>query len=76
MATPLPGEPPRRIGARTDLPLTPAGEEQGAALGRHFAAQGWHFARALVSPLARTCATAAAIWPSSAQCASPGARTV
>lgn len=55
------GEAPRRIGARTDLPLTPAGEEQGAALGRHFAAQGWQFARALVSPLARTRATAAAI---------------
>lgn len=56
-----PGEAPRRIGARTDLPLTPAGEEQGVALGRHFAALGWHFARALVSPLARTRATAAAI---------------
>jgi probable phosphoglycerate mutase len=45
------GEPARRIGARTDLPLTPAGVAQAEALGRHFAQQGWHFGRALVSPL-------------------------
>jgi probable phosphoglycerate mutase len=55
------GEPARRIGARTDLPLTPAGVAQAEALGRHFAQQGWHFGRALVSPLQRTRATAAAI---------------
>lgn len=55
------GEPPRRIGARTDLPLTAAGTAQAEALGAHFAAQGWHFARVLVSPLLRTRATAAAI---------------
>ena len=55
------GEPARRIGARTDLPLTPAGVAQAEALGRHFAQQGWHFAQALVSPLRRTQATAAAI---------------
>ncbi len=35
------GETPRRIGARTDLPLTAAGLEQAEALGRHFCAQ-WH----------------------------------
>ena len=31
------GEIPRRVGARTDLPLTAAGLEQARALGRHFA---------------------------------------
>ncbi|MEE4453613.1 histidine phosphatase family protein [Novosphingobium resinovorum] len=55
------GEPPRRIGARTDLPLTGAGIAQARALGVHFAALGWHFVRVLVSPLARTRATAQAI---------------
>lgn len=55
------GEPPRRIGARTDLPLTAAGIAQGQALGRHFAARGWRFARVLVSPLARTRQSAGAI---------------
>lgn len=55
------GEPPRRIGARTDLPLTARGAEQAEMLGRHFAAKGWHFTRALVSPLLRTRQTAAAI---------------
>jgi probable phosphoglycerate mutase len=55
------GEPPRRIGARTDLPLTAAGTAQGHALGAHFAAQGWRFSRVLVSPLVRTRATALAI---------------
>lgn len=55
------GEPPRRIGARTDLPLTANGHEQARALGRHFADKGWFFARALVSPLRRTRETADAI---------------
>jgi len=55
------GEPPRRIGARTDLPLTAAGLEQGHALGAHFAGLGWRFERVLVSPLARTRETARAI---------------
>lgn len=55
------GEPPRRIGARTDLPLTPAGVAQGEALGAHFASTGWRFARVLVSPLERTRRTAQAI---------------
>jgi probable phosphoglycerate mutase len=55
------GEPPRRIGARTDLPLTAKGRAQGAALGAHFAARGWAFARVLVSPLRRTRETAQAI---------------
>jgi len=36
---------------RTDLPLTPAGREQAAAVGRYLA--GRHFALVLSSPLAR-----------------------
>lgn len=55
------GETPRRIGTRTDLPLTPLGEAQALALGVHFAAQGWRFGRVLVSPLLRTRQTAQAI---------------
>jgi probable phosphoglycerate mutase len=55
------GEPPRRIGARTDLPLTAAGIAQAEALGAHFAEQDWRFARVLVSPLVRTRRTAEAI---------------
>lgn len=55
------GETPRRIGARTDLPLTDTGVAQAAALGRHFAATDWRFTRVLVSPLARTRQTAQAI---------------
>jgi len=52
------GEAPRRIGARTDLPLTIQGEAQADALGRHFDALGIRFARALAAPLARTRVTA------------------
>lgn len=55
------GEPPRRIGAGTDLPLTRRGEEQARALGRCFADKGWNFARILASPLQRTWQTAEAI---------------
>lgn len=52
------GEAPRRIGARTDLPLTAKGRDQARALGRHFADQGLRFTHALVSPLLRTRETA------------------
>jgi probable phosphoglycerate mutase len=55
------GEPSRRIGARTDLPLTEEGRAQGHSLGAHFAALGWRFSRVLVSPLTRTRETARAI---------------
>lgn len=55
------GEIPRRIGSRTDLPLTALGHAQAEALGRHFAAQGIRFARAFVSPLTRTRQTGDAI---------------
>lgn len=55
------GNPPRRIGARTDMPLTRKGLEQARALGAHFAAREIGFDRILVSPLARTRQTAQAI---------------
>ncbi len=55
------GEPPRRIGARTDLPLTDKGIEQARTLGAMFARQGLQFTRVLVSPLLRTRQTAAEI---------------
>lgn len=55
------GETPRRIGARTDLPLTATGLDQADALGTFFAAKGWQFSRALVAPLLRTCETASRI---------------
>lgn len=55
------GEPPRRIGARTDLPLTAAGLAQAQALGELFRVQGLIFTRALVSPLLRTRQTVDAI---------------
>jgi len=54
-------EPPRRIGARTDLPLTATGLGQADALGAHFARAGIRFAQAFASPLRRTRATAEAI---------------
>lgn len=49
-----PGEAPRRIGARTDLPLVASGRAQAQALGAAFAAKGKRFDRALTSPLARS----------------------
>jgi broad specificity phosphatase PhoE len=55
------GEPPRRIGARTDLPLTAAGVAQAEALARHFAANGIVFDRVLSGALQRTRMTAEAI---------------
>lgn len=55
------GEPPRRIGARTDLPLTAAGWAQAEALGGCLAVRGVAFTKVLVSPLRRTRQTAEAI---------------
>ena len=55
------GEPARRIGARTDMPLTAEGVRQAEALGRHFAGDGALFSRVLVGPLRRTRATADAL---------------
>ena len=54
-------EVPRRIGARTDLPLVASGREQALQLGRWFAEQGWRFNTILCSPLQRTRETAEAI---------------
>jgi probable phosphoglycerate mutase len=65
------GEPPRRIGARTDLPLTDEGWAQGHALGAHFSALAWRFARVLVSPLTRTRETARAILEHQPEAPSP-----
>lgn len=56
-----PGEPPRRIGAPTDLPLAPSGEAQARALGEAFARDRLRFDRALAGPLERTRSTAALI---------------
>lgn len=53
------GEVPRRIGSRTDLPLTATGEAQAEALGALFS--GSPFTRALSGPLQRTRRTAETI---------------
>ncbi len=58
-----PGEPPRRIGARTDIPLVESGRVQALALRDHFRKRGIAFDRVLVSPLLRTRETAALIAP-------------
>ena len=63
-------EQPRRIGSRTDLPLTAKGKDQARTLGACFAERGWKFGRVLVSPLLRTRQTAEEIlaqMPSAAQ---------
>ncbi len=46
----------RRHTGRTDIPLTPLGEDQAAALAHRVA--GWNFAEVLVSPLVRARRTA------------------
>lgn len=53
------GEAPRRVGARTDLPLTVAGLDQARALGRHFA--GTAFTSCYSGALLRTRHTAEAL---------------
>jgi broad specificity phosphatase PhoE len=55
------GEPPRRVGWRTDVPLTKAGRRQAESLGAYFARTGVRFSQALSSGLLRTRATAEAI---------------
>ncbi len=55
------GTPPRRIGARTDLPLVASGRAQAIALGVAFARSGRRFDRALTAPLSRTRETLALI---------------
>ncbi|MEM8770338.1 MAG: histidine phosphatase family protein [Pseudomonadota bacterium] len=56
-----PGETVRRVGARTDLPLSASGEMQAAALGDHFRNAAIAFNAAYCSPLQRTRQTAEAI---------------
>jgi probable phosphoglycerate mutase len=57
-----PAEPARRIGARTDLPLTDSGREQAKKLAERFArGENWRFDRILCGPLRRTRETAEAI---------------
>lgn len=51
-----PGEPPRRIGRRTDPPLVATGHAQAEALRAHFAELS--FDRILAGPLRRTVETA------------------
>ncbi|MCC2978669.1 histidine phosphatase family protein [Sphingomonas sp. IC4-52] len=55
------GEPVRRIGARTDLPLAASGRAQAEALALNFA--DTKIDRCLVSPLRRTRETAAILAP-------------
>lgn len=56
-----PGEPVRRIGARTDLALSASGRAQAVELGAHFRACKVAFTTALAGPLKRTRETSAAI---------------
>ncbi len=56
-----PDEAPRRIGARTDLPLVASGRAQATALGAHFRTRGLQFDHCLTSPLLRTRETAALV---------------
>lgn len=56
-----PDEPPRRIGARTDLALVESGQRQAAALGRWFSGEGIVAGRLLSGPLLRARETAAGI---------------
>ncbi|HRC26802.1 MAG TPA: phosphoglycerate mutase family protein, partial [Alphaproteobacteria bacterium] len=52
------GQTPRRVGARTDLPLTETGRAQGRAVGLLLRAQGMIPARVYTGSLRRTVETA------------------
>lgn len=56
-----PGEPPRRIGARTDLPLVASGLAQAEALARWFADRSIRLDHAFAGPLQRSRQTALTI---------------
>ncbi len=56
-----PGETPRRVGARTDLPLVESGRVQADRLGVHLAGRRVSATRLFSSPLARARETAARI---------------
>ena len=53
-----PGEEPRRIGRRTDLPLSLSGRAQANRLGEYFSRRGVIFSHVLAAPLKRTTETA------------------
>ncbi|MCI4590361.1 histidine phosphatase family protein [Sphingobium sp. BYY-5] len=55
------GEEPRRVGARTDIPLVDSGHAQADRLGAWFADEGISVRRLLYSPLLRARETAQAI---------------
>jgi broad specificity phosphatase PhoE len=55
------GEAPRRIGARTEIPLVESGHAQAERLGRWFAGENMAIQRLLSSPLLRARQTAAPI---------------
>lgn len=59
-----PGEPPRRIGARTDLPLTAEGRAQMVQLRGYLEKYGFMPKRLYSGPLQRTVQSAAIISPS------------
>ena len=54
----LPGEPPRRIGARTDLPLTPRGEAQAREVATWLLSRDLLPDLAMAGPLQRAARTA------------------
>ena len=54
----LPDEPPRRVGARTDLPLTPRGEAQAREVAAWLVARDFHPGLAMAGPLQRASRTA------------------
>lgn len=56
-----PAEPPRRIGAGTDLPLVESGRVQADRLGVHLAGRGIKVAGLFSSPLTRARETAARV---------------
>lgn len=56
-----PGDVVRRVGGRTDLPLSRSGREQAERLGLHFAALEVSFVTASAAPLRRTRETAGAV---------------
>ncbi len=53
-----PGDVVTRVGARTDMPLTESGRQQGTALGKHFSKLGLSFDAVFCSCLQRTRQTA------------------
>ena len=53
------GEPPRRVGCRTDLPLTAKGEDQARAIGHYIATNAYKPDVVFTSTLQRTMRTGA-----------------